>query len=405
MDNPRGIGSPRSTSLRSGSTPLVDHVENPESILRPVPSSVLPAHVQSAPGPHTSSTGDVCVTPVNRNGIARPTPGPSATAPEVPQTDGPIVDRNTPPIGSGLQPGNADLQTHLELWLEDLVQVRLPPLFEEVLNKLIPKILPQMVLESSADVLEAWLAPDGGDSTLKTTLREAHAAVHAQLLEGGPGPTKPVKVMPAITQQPLNIFGEGTTPRMANGAAQPSGNRDTHPMGFSLDQEERVNQKNRVSQDPEGTNLARRTRSSRKKKHDNESDNQYGMRRRTRRSKRQNYSDVDSSSCSETDRSERSSDPDVGRVPRHRSSKSTLKAIRPLNDVFRKAADYRTYRLERTGNRYAASHKAIRNARKGTDVQISRVTFTSSDPIEILGFLTQFRNACNHNGVSEGKAV
>ena len=34
-----------------------------------------------------------------------------------------------------------------------------------------------------------------------------------------------------------------------------------------------------------------------------------------------------------------------------------------------------------------------------------RVTFTGSDPIAIQGFLTQFRNACNHNGVSEGKAV
>ena len=279
-----------------------------ESILRPAPSSVLPAQVQGAPGPHTSSTGDVGVTPVNHNGITRPIPGPSATTPTVPQTDAPgTVDRNAPPTGSGLQPGNADLQPHLELWLEDLVQARLPPLVEKVLNKLLPKILRPMVLESSADVLEAWLAPDGGDSTLKTTLREVtQAAVRAQLLKSGPGPTKAVQVIPAITQQPLKIFGEGTTPRMASGAAKLSGNRGTHPMGFSPDQEERVNQKNRVSQDPEDNNLARRTRSSRKKKHDSESDNQYGMRRRTRKSKMRNYSDADSSSGSETGRSERS---------------------------------------------------------------------------------------------------
>ena len=193
MDNPRGIGSPRSASLRSGSTPLVDHIENPESILRPAPSSVLPAQVQGAPDPHTSSTGDIGLTLANRNDITRPIPGPSATAPTVPQTDAPgTVDRKTPPIGSGLQPGNADLQPHLELWLEDLVQVRLPPLVGEVLNNLLPKILPQMVLESSADVLEAWLAPDGGDSTLKTTLREVmQAAVHARLFKGGPGLIKP----------------------------------------------------------------------------------------------------------------------------------------------------------------------------------------------------------------------
>ena len=325
----------------------------------------------------------------------------------VPQTDAPgTVDRNTPPIGSGLQPGNADLQPHLKLWLEGLVQARLPPLVEEVLNKLLPKILPQMVLESSADVLEAWLAPDGGDSTLKKTLREVtQTAVRAQLLKGGTDPTKPVQVMPAITQQPFNIFGESTSPRMASGSAQSSINRGTHPMGFSLDQEERVSQKNRVSQDPEGINLARITRSSCKKKHDSESDKQYGMKRRTRNSKRPNYSDADSSSGSETDRSERSSDSDEERVPRHRSSKSILKGIRPLNDVFRKATDYRTYRLERTRSRYPASHKAIRNARKVIDVQMSPVTFTGSDPIAILGFLTQFRNACNHNGVSEGKAV
>ena len=110
MNNPRGIGSPRSSNLRSGSTPLVDHVENPESILRPTPSSVLHAQVQGAPGPHTSSTGDVAVTPVNQNGITKPIPGPSATDTTVPQTDAPgTVDRNTPPIGSGLQPGNAYL--------------------------------------------------------------------------------------------------------------------------------------------------------------------------------------------------------------------------------------------------------------------------------------------------------
>ena len=36
---------------------------------------------------------------------------------------------------------------------------------------------------------------------------------------------------------------------------------------------------------------------------------------------------------------------------------------------------------------------------------MSRVTFTGSDPIAILVFLTQFRNAYNHNCVSEGKAV
>ena len=114
-------------------------------------------------------------------------------------------------------------------------------------------------------------------------------------------PIGPVQVMPEITQQPLNIFGKGKTPRMASGSAQPSGNRGTHPMGFSPDQEERVNQKNHVSQDSEGINLARRTRSSRKKKHGSESDNQYGMRRRTRKSKRRNYSAVAPKPIGQTD--------------------------------------------------------------------------------------------------------
>ena len=250
MDSPTGNGSPRSASLRSGSTPLVGHVENPEAILRPAPSLVLPAQRKGAPGPHTLSTGDVGVTPVNHSGITRPIPGLPATAPTVPQTDAFLtVDRNTPPFRSGLQRTNADLQPHLELWLEDLVQARLPPLVEEVLNQLLPKILPQVVLESSADVLEAWLAPDGEDSVFKTTLRDVRqSAVRAQLLKGNPGlgPTKPVQVMPAI-QQPLNIFGEGTTPRMAGGAAQPSGNRGTHPMSFSTDQKKCVSQKKCVN--------------------------------------------------------------------------------------------------------------------------------------------------------------
>ena len=80
--------------------------------------------------------------------------------------------------------------------------------------------------------------------------------------------------------------------------------------------------------------------------------------------------------------------------------------IRPLKDLFTKAVDYRTYRLGNRSARYDASTAwRINRYRKKLDVQMKTHTFGGQDPIAVLGFLAQFKMACDHNGVSEGAAV
>ena len=62
--------------------------------------------------------------------------------------------------------------------------------------------------------------------------------------------------------------------------------------------------------------------------------------------------------------------------------------IRPLNDLFTKAVDYRTYRLESRSACYDASTgRRINRYRKKLDVQMKTHTFGGQDPIAVLGFL------------------
>ena len=80
--------------------------------------------------------------------------------------------------------------------------------------------------------------------------------------------------------------------------------------------------------------------------------------------------------------------------------------IRPLNDLFNKAVDYRTYRLENRSARYDANTaRRINRFRKKLDVEMKTHTFGGQDPIAVLGFLAQYKMACDRNGVSEGAAV
>ena len=80
--------------------------------------------------------------------------------------------------------------------------------------------------------------------------------------------------------------------------------------------------------------------------------------------------------------------------------------IRPLSDLFTKAVDYRTYRLESRSARYDASTAwRINRYRKKLDLQMKTHTFGGQDPIAVLGLLARFKMACGHNGVSEGAAL
>ena len=80
--------------------------------------------------------------------------------------------------------------------------------------------------------------------------------------------------------------------------------------------------------------------------------------------------------------------------------------IKPLNDLFTKAVNYKTYRLERCSARYNSEvARHISRIRKKRDVQMKSHTFSGQDPIAVLGFLSRFKMACDHNGVRQGAVV
>ena len=104
-----------------------------------------------------------------------------------------------------------------------------------------------------------------------------------------------------------------------------------------------------------------------------------------------------SSPGGEGDRRSRSRD----RRSAPRRDPKRLPVTRPLNDLFTKAVDYRTYWLESRSARYDASTARQTNRyRKKLEVQMKSHTVGGQDPIAVLGFLARFKMACNHNGVS-----
>ena len=77
--------------------------------------------------------------------------------------------------------------------------------------------------------------------------------------------------------------------------------------------------------------------------------------------------------------------------------------IRPFNDLFTKAVDYRTYWLGRRSARYdAINDRRFKRYQKKQDVQMKTHTFGGQDPIAFLSFLARFKMACGHNGINEG---
>ena len=83
-----------------------------------------------------------------------------------------------------------------------------------------------------------------------------------------------------------------------------------------------------------------------------------------------------------------------------------LEALEPLNDLFTKAVDYRTYRLENRNAAYTSSvAQKITKQHKRLSFQMGDTTFSGDDPIAIIDFLQRFKIACDQNGFSEGAAM
>ena len=152
------------------------------------------------------------------------------------------------------------------------------------------------------------------------------------------------------------------------------------------------------------TKKAKRARKSRKKKDsletetDDSGDDSPGS-----SSSPDDSDDSTSSSSSDSD-----SDETEDEKPKksRKKKKANLKVFVPLNDWYKTACDYRTYRLDDRDKKLpkGKSEKMVRYKRRLEPVMQSR-KFSGTDPVTVLSFLNWFQKACNMGEISEGIAV
>lgn len=83
-----------------------------------------------------------------------------------------------------------------------------------------------------------------------------------------------------------------------------------------------------------------------------------------------------------------------------------MEGIRPVNDMYRKVADYRTYRLLNASSRYEKmTAKSIGKLLKNIRVQMRNLIFNGRDLISILSFLEKFKFAYEAKDVHESAAM
>ena len=83
-----------------------------------------------------------------------------------------------------------------------------------------------------------------------------------------------------------------------------------------------------------------------------------------------------------------------------------LEERQPLNIMFRQAVSYRTYRLRRRDRRYDASiADKIGDLAKRLKPSMQCPNFSGEDEIAVLGFLKNYKRACDDTGTTEGMAL
>ena len=132
--------------------------------------------------------------------------------------------------------------------------------------------------------------------------------------------------------------------------------------------------------------------------------------RRSRRYESDHYDSSDQSSSS----SSSDSDSDYyrdrrSRKRRHRHGKRHSRkptVIRPTNDIFSRAVDYRSYRLVNRKQEYTERiQRSMGKYEKRMKVQMAHHRFNGKDPITVLDFLARFKDSCDRNNISEAAAV
>lgn len=80
--------------------------------------------------------------------------------------------------------------------------------------------------------------------------------------------------------------------------------------------------------------------------------------------------------------------------------------IVPSNTFFARVANYKSYSLQIVLQPISPVYpEKVSSYHKRIDLQMVSRLFSRHYPITVLGFLMEFRNACEHNGVSEGVVI
>ena len=132
--------------------------------------------------------------------------------------------------------------------------------------------------------------------------------------------------------------------------------------------------------------------------------------RREKKSKVAKTQDTSSSSSSESDKEPEKTKSKVDEdgneivdLTEDNKYTDTVPVIIPVNNLFTKALDYSTYRLQNTSDAYNV--KMIHKYQKRISQTLKTVMFDSSDAISILSFLEQFKRTCDSCSVNEGSAM
>ena len=86
--------------------------------------------------------------------------------------------------------------------------------------------------------------------------------------------------------------------------------------------------------------------------------------------------------------------------------KDKLERLRPVNPLYKKAVDYRTYRLAQRSPEYTIKMETkTAKTQQRVEIRMQKQVFSGSDPIAILNFLKTFKDACDGSNVNEGAAM
>ena len=129
--------------------------------------------------------------------------------------------------------------------------------------------------------------------------------------------------------------------------------------------------------------------------------------RRRRKKKDRRSSSSDSLSETSDSRYSDTEGSDTGsRVPESRR-RNRLRIIRPMNELFRRALDYRRYRLDDLGPTSKRKQREVLSEANMTKVHRKLITqmkdrgFDGDDPITVLRFLAEYKSACDTHSVCE----